>query len=290
MLIKSDPCRKLITSFTRIVFPVLISISLFYSSDAQAQGDLFINPKRIVFEGQKRFQEINLANIGTDTARYIISFIQIRMKDDGNFEQIEKPDSGQNFASKYLRIFPRAVTLAPKESQVVKIQVNQNNKLLPGEYRSHLYFRAAPKENPLGESSAKDSTKGVSVKLIPVYGISIPIIIRIGENNTKVILSDLKFEKEKDNTPVIKFRFTRTGNMSVYGDLTVQFISDAGKITQAGFIKGISVYAPNKLRDIKINLDNKTGLNYTSGKLRVSYSTSIEGKSEKLASAEVKLN
>jgi P pilus assembly chaperone PapD len=290
MLIKSDPGKALKIQYARIAFFALTSICLLCSSNVRAQGDLFINPKRIIFEGQKHFQEINLANIGTDTARYIISFIQIRMKDNGNFEQIDKPDSGQNFASKFLRIFPRTVTLAPKESQVVKIQVNQNNKLIDGEYRSHLYFRAVPKEIPLGESTAKDSSnKGVSVKLTPVYGISIPVIIRIGENNTKVILSDLKFEKEKDNEPFLKFRFNRTGNMSVYGDITIQYISDAGKITSAGFIKGVSVYTPNKFRDIKISLDNKT-LNYVSGKLLVTYTNSNDGKSEKLASAELKLN
>ncbi len=290
MLLESNPGKKLKISYSKIIFSVLTFICLLFSLNVHAQGDLFINPKRIVFEGQKHFQEINLANIGKDTARYVISFIQIRMKEDGNFEQIEKPDSGQNFASKYLRIFPRMVTLAPKESQVVKVQVNQNSKLTDGEYRSHLYFRAVPKEIPLGESVAKDSTaKGVSVKLTPVYGISIPVIIRIGEDNTKVTLSDLKFEKEKDNRPFLKFRFNRTGNMSVYGDIAIQYVSDAGKITSAGFIKGVSVYTPNKLRDIKISLDNKT-LNYTSGKLLVIYTNSIEGKSEKLASAELKLD
>ncbi|MDB5152911.1 MAG: molecular chaperone, partial [Mucilaginibacter sp.] len=191
MLLESNPGKKLKISYSKIIFSVLTFICLLFSLNVHAQGDLFINPKRIVFEGQKHFQEINLANIGKDTARYVISFIQIRMKEDGNFEQIEKPDSGQNFASKYLRIFPRMVTLAPKESQVVKVQVNQNSKLTDGEYRSHLYFRAVPKEIPLGESVAKDSTaKGVSVKLTPVYGISIPVIIRIGEDNTKVTLSD----------------------------------------------------------------------------------------------------
>jgi P pilus assembly chaperone PapD len=258
-------------------------------SKAQAQGDLFVNPKRVVFEGQKRFQEINLANIGTDTARYIMSFIEIRMKPDGDFEAITNPDSGQNFASKYLRIFPRTVTLGPKESQVMKIQINQNYKLSPGEYRSHLYFRGVPRQIPLGERSPKDSTKGMLVKLTPVYGLSIPVIIRVGENNTTVAISDLKFEKQNNDIPIVKFRFNRTGNMSVYGDVSVQLISDAGKVTEVGFIKGVSVYVPNKFREVRINLDNKAGGNYSSGKLRVLYTMAAGGRSEKLATAELKL-
>ena len=67
------------------------------------------------------------------------------------------------------------MTLGPNESQVIKIQLNKTNDLATGEYRSHLYFRAVPAEMPLGESKpAKDSS--ISIKLIPVFGISIPVI------------------------------------------------------------------------------------------------------------------
>ena len=76
-----------------------------------AQGNLLVTPKRVVFEGNKRSEELNLANIGKDTATYIISFIQIRMKEDGMFERITQPDPEQNFADKNLRFFPRTVTL-----------------------------------------------------------------------------------------------------------------------------------------------------------------------------------
>ena len=72
--------------------------------NAFAQGDLMIYPKRIVFEGAKRSQEINLANSGKDTARYVLSVVQIRMKEDGSFEQITEPDPGQVFADKFFRI------------------------------------------------------------------------------------------------------------------------------------------------------------------------------------------
>src|ERR1700759_689889 len=101
----------------------LIGIWALPVSQATAQGDLLISPLRIVFEGSKKSQEINLANVGKDTATYVVSIIDIRMKEDGSFEQITVPDSGQNFAGKYLRFFPRRVTLAPNEAQVVKIQL-----------------------------------------------------------------------------------------------------------------------------------------------------------------------
>ena len=132
-------------------FILFLFLTFLFSSKASAQGNLLIMPKRVVFEGSKRSEDLSLANIGKDTATYVISFVQFRMKDDGSFEKITDPDSAQNFSDKYLRFFPRTVTLAPNESQTVKVQVTKKDELKPGEYRSHLYFRAIPKQPPLGE-------------------------------------------------------------------------------------------------------------------------------------------
>src|SRR3954451_16837434 len=84
--------------------------SLFFSSSIIAQGNLLVTPKRLIFDATKRSAELNLVNIGKDTATYLISFTQNRMKDDGSFENISSPDPGQNFADKNLRFFPRTVT------------------------------------------------------------------------------------------------------------------------------------------------------------------------------------
>ena len=277
-------------SYSYIFNSVATILLIVLSSDARAQGNLLINPKRVIFDGTKRSHEISLANIGKDSATYIVSFVQNRMTDDGNFEPIVQPDSGQNFADKYLRIFPRSVTLGPNEAQVIKVQVNQFNKLQLGEYRSHLYFRAVPNIRPLGEDSAKKDTSDVSVQLTAIFGISIPIIIRSGESNTRVNLSNLQLENRSGNTPALKVRFNRTGNMSVYGDLSVDHVSNQGKVTRIGLIKGISVYTPNKVRNIFIKLDKNAEVNYRSGKLQVNYLASSEEKSEKLASAVLSLN
>lgn len=275
-------------SYSYIFNSVATILLIVLSSDARAQGNLLINPKRVIFDGTKRSHEISLANIGKDSATYIVSFVQNRMTDDGNFEPIVQPDSGQNFADKYLRIFPRSVTLGPNEAQVIKVQVNQFNKLQLGEYRSHLYFRAVPNIRPLGEDSAKKDTSDVSVQLTAIFGISIPIIIRSGESNTRVNLSNLQLENR--SAPALKVRFNRTGNMSVYGDLSVDHVSNQGKVTRIGLIKGISVYTPNKVRNIFIKLDKNAEVNYRSGKLQVNYLASSEEKSEKLASAVLSLN
>ena len=130
-----------------------------------------------------------------------ISVVQIRMKEDGGFETITEPDAGQQFADKIIRFFPRSVTLGPNEAQAVKVQLIKTSELAPGEYRSHFYFRAIPKSKPLGEEETVSDTSTISVKLTPVFGITIPVIVRVGENISKVTLSGLSFQMTNDTVP-----------------------------------------------------------------------------------------
>jgi len=257
--------------------------------DTFAQGNLLVTPVRVVFEGPKRAEELNLANSGKDTARYLISFVEIRMNKNGTFDQINEPDSGQQFASKYLRFFPRSVVLGPNEAQVIKLQLTGASQLTPGEYRSHLYFRAVPNEEPMGENTARADSSGISVKLTPIFGITIPVIIRVGETTASVQLSDLSVDQAKGPGPGLNVLFNRLGNSSVYGDLTVDYISPQGKATQVGVARGLAVYTPNTQRYVRLPLENKPGVNYHTGKLRVAYTTKSKTSTEQLAQAELQL-
>lgn len=261
---------------------------LFSSTKVVAQGNLLITPKRVVFEGSKRSEELNLANIGKDTATYIVSFIQIKMKEDGSFQTITEPDTAQFFADKNLRYFPRSVTLAPNEAQTVKVQLTRTAEMTTGEYRSHLYFRAVPTEKPLGEKEPEKDT-AISVKLVPVFGISIPVIIRVGELNALVNISSASLRAKKDTVPVLDLTFKRIGNMSVYGDITVEHISPQGKVTKVGSVKGMAVYTPTPSRQYHLPLDNSVDVDYRSGKLHVVY-TDQSTKPVKLAEEEVVLS
>ena len=276
--------KSMILFIAGLVFSIIISPDI-----SMAQGDLLITPRRVVFEGSKRSMDLNLANTGKDTATYAISLIQIRMKDDGGFETITEPDPDQRFADRYIRFFPRSVTLGPNEAQAVKIQLIRSNELTAGEYRSHFYFRAIPKISPLGEKEkAKDSTT-ISVMLTPVFGITIPVIIRVGESTASVTFSDLRFEMANDTVPRFTLVFNRSGNMSVFGDLTVDHISIQGKITRVGIANGVAVYTPNTKRRFQFNLNRVPGVNFRTGTLRVIYTASSDVKPVRLAEAELPL-
>jgi P pilus assembly chaperone PapD len=286
--IRMLPHFRTLKSMIMFIAGLLISVIIF-PDDIMAQGDLLITPRRVVFEGSKRSMDLNLANTGKDTATYAISLMQIRMKEDGGFETITEPDPDQRFADRYIRFFPRSVTLGPNEAQVVKIQLIRSNELEPGEYRSHFYFRSIPKMSTLGEKEKAKDTTTISVMLTPVFGITIPAIIRVGESTAKVTFSDLGFEMANDTIPKFSLVFNRSGNMSVFGDLTVDHISTQGKITRVGMANGVAVYTPNTKRWFQFNLNKVPGVDFRTGTLRVIYTASSDVKPVRLAEAELPL-
>ena len=245
---------------------------------AYAQGDLLITPTRVVFDGNKQKEELNLVNVGSDTAIYSISFVQYNMKEDGGFTQIEKPDSGQFFADPYLRIFPRRVTLAPREPQVVSLQFRRKTDMVPGEYRSHLYFRAEKDNKPLGMENTVTDTTQLKVQLIPIFGLSIPIIIRSGAVTVSASLSDVKVITRQDSIPFLQFTINRTGNISVYGDFLIEHIPAQGKPYEVGKGKRVGVYTNINKRFVSIKLNQVDGLPLSGGKLKIQYVSSEENK------------
>lgn len=255
----------------------LIFFLCFYGQ-INAQGDLLIFPKRLEFEGtNSRFQNITINNIAKETVTYSVSFVNIKMGEDGSFTPIEVPEKDQLFATPFLRCYPRTVTLKPQESQIIKVQLMKTAEMKEGEYRSHLYFRALPKTEalvPVEETKTED--KGLGIKLTAIYGITMPIIIKVGKSTAEVSLDNLKISKE-ESIPYLNLNMNRKGNMSVYGDITVNYISPSGTSTIIANVKGISVYSPGTLRKVKIKLDTEKKINYSEGEIEVVYSKQESG-------------
>jgi len=277
--------KKLSISLLAILFSLLLS-----STNLSAQGNLLITPRRVVFEGNKQSQELTLANTGVDTAKYTVSFVEYRMTEEGSFVQIDKPDEGQLFADKYLRFFPRSVTLPPNGSQVIRMQFRKLPDMQTGEYRSHVYFRAVPKESLLGEEQANVDTTSIGIKLVPIFGISIPVIIRNGNLDVKVNLTNIDLDLKSDTVPNLTITFERSGTKSVYGDLSVMWQSAQGEPVEVGIVRGLAVYTPNKLRKFKMQLRNVPGVDYTKGKLLIKFQAPNDDKAEVFAEKEFPLN
>jgi len=256
---------------------VLIAVCMSFTNRTSAQGDLLIFPKRVVFDGKKKVEKLILSNTGNDSTVYNISFIQRKMNEFGRLEEIIEPDSGQHFATPYLRVYPRQVTLAPKESQIVKVQQINTNNIEDGEYRSHLYFRPQKNNRPLGQEKKAVDSSNVSIQLEAIVGISIPIIINKGISNTVTSISELSYTNENSYGYFLNFTINRSGNMSTYGDLSVFYISDNNTSYEVGKVSGVAVYTPGTIRKVTMQLQKPEGVNFSGGKFKVVYTVN-EGK------------
>ncbi|MFT5254268.1 MAG: hypothetical protein ACI87N_003336 [Flavobacteriales bacterium] len=245
-----------------------------FLSQINAQGELMVYPKRITFDGIKnRVQVVNLGNTSKDTVTYRLSHKEIKMDKYGKFSTIEQPEDNQFFASPYLRYYPRTITLAPSEWQRVKIQLIKSSELKEGEYRSHLYFQPIAKSKLLQNHTTTMKTLKTKEKSVvaikALIGISIANIITVGPSNTAVTLSNLTLLPPN----VLALDINRSGNQSVYGELNVNHISLEGIRTNIAEIRGYAVYTPGNLRKTKIKLKTDVSVDYTNGKLQVTYTT-----------------
>lgn len=233
---------------TKVVRAAIIAASLAnLSSMANAGvGDLLVAPTRLVLQNGKG-TEIVLNNIGEEPATYRISVEFRRMTPDGNLVEVTDPTPEQKAVSDMIVYAPRRVTLPPHQPQAIRIAARPPAGLPDGEYRVHLLFRAVPPAIPVTDDPAKEE-KGLRLQLIPVYGVTIPVIVRVGNLQAKSAIADVKLEKA-NGRPAVGLELSRTGTRSTYGELRVL---KAGVKDPIAIQRGIAVYTEVGARHVSI--------------------------------------
>jgi len=204
-----------------------------------AQGDLLIAPTRLVLDG-RRGGEVILSNIGDEEATYRVTLELRRMTPEGELEPVE--ESAANLAEKaaleMIRYAPRRVILPPGEPQAIRISARPGAELPDGEYRVHMSFAALPKVRPVVPADEAPPAQGISISIVPVYGITMPIIMRKGELEVTGALANPKLEETAEGT-VFAVDISRSGQASLYGDLLVY---PQGADDPAFVARGLGVY------------------------------------------------
>jgi hypothetical protein len=172
------------------------------------------------------------------------------------------------------------VTLEPRESQVVRIQIRKPADLSAGEYRVHMVFREEPPPSVDAEPApGGEPPKGISIRLSSVFGVAIPLIIRHGETSAQAALAELKAAPDRTR---LAFRLGRTGNQSLHGNLKATFQPKGGRPVTVGEANALSVYTPNPFRTVALPLkDCPSG----PGVFRVTFAAPADQGGAKLAEA-----
>ena len=242
------------------------------ASPVLAAGDLLVAPTRIILDGS-RGTEVVLSNIGSAPATYRISLEIKRMTAAGGLDEIaeENATPAERAALDMIVFSPRRVTLPPNQPQVVRVGVRVPAGLPPGEYRAHMLFRAVPDVVPAVGAEAKPEGAGVSIALTPIYGITIPVIVRVGDLGAEAVIGDAWVSEGADG-PAFNFDLSRTGSRSVYGDIEVTRPGVAEPLLVA---RGIAVYPEVGARKVSLRVPDEVAAKLK-GPVRIRYSDDRE--------------
>ena len=249
---------------------------------ALAGGDLLVAPTRVVLDGP-RGTEVFLNNVGQQTATYRISLELKRMLPSGQLEEVpvEKADAKEAATLAMITYAPRRVTLAPNQPQAIRIGVRPPADLPDGEYRAHMLFRAIP--DAAAPSAAGAPAKGVSISLTPIYGVTIPIIVRKGDLRAKAGISDARLVKDAHAVSSIAFSLSRIGDRSVYGRVRITRPGVPKPLFEA---RGIAVYAELASRTVELPVDPQVAAQLP-GPAKIEYLEEPEAGGGTIAEAQV---
>ncbi|MDH5710370.1 MAG: fimbria/pilus periplasmic chaperone [Gammaproteobacteria bacterium] len=261
---------------------LVITCMVIAPQQALANANLMVMPTRVVFEERTRTAQVTLVNNGTEQGEFRISFINQNMTDNGQFEAVKADEKGM-FANSMVRYSPRQITLAPGQSQVVRLMLRKPRDLEDGEYRSHLLFQSIPKASKSSVNTAvKSESENITVEIIPIVGISIPVIVRHGKLNAELKIGNAHIipASEANPAPSISIDMHRTGNKSVYGDFRAIFTpTDGGEPVIIALVNGVSVYSTNVFRQFTMPISTPEGTALNNGNIRIIFLES--GKDEK---------
>ena len=213
-------------------------------------GDLLVAPTRIILNGSRGTQII-LNNIGDDVATYRVSLEIRRMNPDGSLSDVASPTAAEKAAEDMILYAPRKITLPPNQPQTINIAARAPAGLADGEYRVHLLFRAIPAPHPV--TAQQSAAKGISFQLTPVYGVTIPVIVRLGSLSAKAGIANVHMAKE-GGKPAVAMDLTRSGSRSTFGEVRVL---KAGIKDPIAVQRGIAVYTEVGQRSVSIPVNDK---------------------------------
>ncbi|MEM7690371.1 MAG: molecular chaperone [Pseudomonadota bacterium] len=240
--------------------------TLCLTAPTSAQGDLLVAPTRVILDGS-RGTEVILSNIGSEEATYRIGLELRRMAENGRLVPVEKTEANdtEEAALGMIRYAPRRILLPPGQPQAVRLAARPGAELPDGEYRVHMSFKAIPKPREVTETAPSDAS-GVAIQLIPIYGVTIPIIVRHGRVEAQVAINQPRVIDTEDGKQ-LALTLSRAGDSSTYGELRVL---KAGVSDPLVVSRGLAIYPELGTREVRIPISGEQAASMT-GQLRFEY-------------------
>jgi len=236
-------------------------------------ANLNISPKRLTFDRSGKSATVYIFNQGTAPATFDIGLVDRVMSPSGEIvalseaatrPELSGPASRVKSAQSMLLATPRRATLEPGKGQTIRVRVNPGAETTrgAGEYRTHLTVTTIPpREIGLtADEASKPSSDQLRFTVVSVFGISIPVIVRLGPaevraaiENPHITYADISPDGVAPavRTAVASFDVARLGASSLFGNFEVR--AKGGK-EPIGLARGVGVYTEIDRRAVQIPL------------------------------------
>jgi P pilus assembly chaperone PapD len=234
-------------------------------------ANLNISPKRLTFDVSKRSATVFIFNQGTAPATFDIAVVDRVMLPSGQIMPVAEAQTHpeyktevdrQKSAAGMILITPRRAVLAPGKGQTIRVRVAPDAGA-EGEYRSHLTVTTVPPRDlgTTADQAASGNPGELRVIINSVFGISIPLIVRLGTpdiragiENAKLSYADISPDgvAPAKRTPVVTIDLVRSGANSLFGNVEIHSQTHGGNLI--GIAKGVGVYTEIDRRTLRVPL------------------------------------
>lgn len=230
-------------------------------------ANINISPRRVVLDRAHRTATVTVFNQGSGPGSFRISLVDRVMLPDGQIlatsesathPQMQPQLDRLRSAAQMVRVAPSRVTLAPGQSQTIKLQLVAPPENPSGEYRTHLTVATIPPPTSgiTAESAAAGNANALSFQITAVFGISIPAIVRFSEVDAQAKLENVHLESGTSSTgarqAVLVFDIVRAGASSLFGNIEVRPVGKKSELI--GVARGVGVYPEIDRRTLRLVL------------------------------------
>lgn len=213
---------------SKFLILILVLLMMTGYSVAYAATILFVSPTRINLNERHKVEIINVSNTSDVSRTYKISLQDLAMTEKGT---TTLSDNFPYSAKKMVRFFPREFTIAPGQSQVIRVMARISADTPDGEYHVHIKFF----EDGKAQGAPPESAQGVSMRASMAYSTMLPITISKGKIETQIGWTGP--EVTKSTTPGnyhFKTMLTRSGNGQGRAYLDMIYVPASGQEIQIG--------------------------------------------------------
>ncbi len=237
--------------FSRSCLFIFTITLMLVNHSSYAGAKLFVNPQHVIFLDKQRSHEVTLSNLGDRTGVFQLQWVDYEMTPEGTLLPWQTDTYSPWSIQPFVRYSPRRVTLAPGESQIIKIAIKRNSKPEFDELFSHLIIRTINDNLEKTLASPINSEMQYSVSIETRMGIGIPVSWYRGKHQSKAALSVANIQNNS-----VQINIERLGANTSRGYLHVLQANNQGETISLADPSHIVIYPNLDMRSILLPLTN----------------------------------